>query len=176
LQLTSGSSLSDRDAGQLRAYLDDLQAQIRTRSNYDQGRIATMSPEILQLQGQIQQVKNEEDRLTLQRDIAKQSYQSLVQETEGLGIAGHGVDGGIVVASPAIPPTLPVSAHLATTLAQAGAIGLLLGLSIVGLEEWWRRGSKASALSSALPSVPGPSLASANGAPEQASLEGSKAI
>lgn len=132
------------DASDLRAALDGLDSQLASRSDFDDARLKEIQSQILLLQGQIQQAQNEADRLTLQRDIAKENYQALTRQVEGLRSAAETVNAGIRVASRAVSPRDPVLSR-GLIVAIGGAVGLLLGISVVLIEDWWRAGEDKSA-------------------------------
>lgn len=144
LQITDTSSLTGKKVSQVEAALDDFDKQLQARSAFDDARIADLTPKILQIQGQVQDIQNELDRLTAERDVAKETYLSLERETDQLRLTSPGSYGDVKLASKALPLGKTSNlTKLAIHTALYGAIGLvagaLAGLAVVFLGEWWRR-------------------------------------
>jgi uncharacterized protein involved in exopolysaccharide biosynthesis len=144
LQVSDTGSASTRNAGELHTLLDDLESQLKSRASFDEARLAEIDPQILQVQGQVQKVQNEADRLGLERDIAKDTYQALVRQTEEVRMSTEGADGPVKIASRAVPPRQPASPRTGLIVAVAGCAGVLLGLAAVLTQEWWRKGAATS--------------------------------
>lgn len=134
LQVGGTGALSGRRAGELLDSLRSLSEGLSARSSGAQARLDELVPQIKVLQGQVQQLKNEEDRLTLARDVARDTYQAVarkVQETQG-------VNNQVLVASRALPPDRPASSGRALMVAAAGLLGLIIGATAAFVVDWWR--------------------------------------
>jgi uncharacterized protein involved in exopolysaccharide biosynthesis len=167
VQVNSTDGVSTKTAAELQGTLDDLEAQLTSRSNSDQARIDQMTPQIPDLQGQVQKITSDENRLTTERDNAKSIYQALTQQTEAVRLAPPSANSQIRIASHASAPTRPSQSHTAILATAFGGAGLLIGIVLALVLELWR--PQATAATALLPkprSSPASVVAGADGAGE----------
>jgi len=146
LQITGSDTLSSKRAGDLQKSLASLSENLSAKSSATQARLGEITPQILKLQGQVQQLENESGRLTLARDLAKETYQTIARKAEEARIAAQASRGQVAIASQASPPSEPASSRRLLTVAVASVLGLLVGIiGAFGLE-WWRREMRGEVL------------------------------
>ena len=146
LQLGSAEVSSSKRAGDLQKSLASLSENLSAKSSATQARLGEITPQILKLQGQVQQLENESGRLTLARDLAKETYQTIARKAEEARIAAQASRGQVAIASQASPPSEPASSRRLLTVAVASVLGLLVGIiGAFGLE-WWRREMRGEVL------------------------------
>jgi len=146
LQLGGAEVSSSKRAGDLQKSLASLSENLSAKSSATQARLGEITPQILKLQGQVQQLENESGRLTLARDLAKETYQTIARKAEEARIAAQASRGQVAIASQASPPSEPASSRRLLTVAVASVLGLLVGIiGAFGLE-WWRREMRGEVL------------------------------
>lgn len=145
LQLQLGDkSLSDMTKQGLLAFLDALVITLGTQSDELETRIAQAEPEILRLQGELQQFTTERDRLTRARDVAQDTYTSLARKVDEAHIAAQDESGEVRLASYAAVPTEPLSPRKMLNTVVAGMLGLFVGVFGTFAVEYWRQWTPAA--------------------------------
>lgn len=139
LQVGSDSSLSDATKQDLIAFLDGLVTTLETQSGELETKITQVKPEILRLQGELEQFNTESDRLTRTRDVARDTYTTMARKVDEARIAAQDESGEVRLASYAAVPTEPVSPRKMLNTAVAGALGLFVGVFGVFALEYWRQ-------------------------------------
>jgi len=137
LQITSPEVLSGKSTAEQIAFLDDLVKVLEARSTESEQRLATVEPQILTLQQQVQQATIELDRLTRARDVVKETYLTLARKVEEARITAE-ESGDVLLASEAIPPEVPVSPRKLLNTAAAGALGFMVSVAAVLAVVWWQ--------------------------------------
>ena len=138
LQVSDSALLSsERTAGELAVFLDGLVATLGARGEEIEAQVATLEPQILGLQQQLQEVQTEEDRLTRARDVARETYMTLARKVEEVRIAAEDTSGEVRLASRAAVPEVPVSPRKLLNTAVAGMLGLMVGVFGAFAVEWW---------------------------------------
>jgi uncharacterized protein involved in exopolysaccharide biosynthesis len=138
LQIGGDNPVSSVTKGELTVFLDGLTTTLRNQSVELESNIAQVKPEILRLQGEIEQFNVEEDRLTRARDVARDTYTTLARKVDEARIAAQDESGEVRLASAAAVPTRPVSPRKLLNTAVAGTLGLMLGVFGAFALEWWQ--------------------------------------
>ncbi len=147
MQVSDATLLStERTAGELANFLDNLVAILEAKQEEVRARTAALEPRILDLQQQLQEAKVDEDSLVLARDVAQETYVTLARKLEEARIAAEDTSGKVQLASRAVIPESPAGPRKALNVAVAGALGLMLSVLAVFTVEWWRQGGEASEL------------------------------
>ncbi len=141
LQVGGDNSLSNMPKQDLMAFLDGLTVTLEAQSGELETKIAQAEPEILRLQGEFQRFGAEENRLTLARDVARDTYTTLARKVDEARIAAQDESGEVRLASYAAAPTKPVSPRKLLNTVVAGALGLFVGVFGAFAVEYWRRGT-----------------------------------
>jgi len=142
LQVNSAESLSNKSIGETMALLDDMARALEAKSAEIGQRLEELRPQILSLQGQLQEITTESDRLTRQRDLAKETYTALARKVEETRIAVQGAQSTARLGSRAAVPEKPASPRKLLNTAVAGALGLMLSVFGAFGVEWWRSGAE----------------------------------
>jgi len=140
LQVNSAGSLSNKSIGETMALLDDIAQALRAKSAEIRQRLEELEPQILSLQKQLQEIYTESDRLTRQRDLAKETYIALARKVEETRIAVQGMQSTARLGSRAAVPEKPASPRKLLNTAIAGILGLMLSVFGAFSVEWWRSG------------------------------------
>jgi len=139
LQISDATLLaSGRTAGELAAFLDRLVATLEARRGDITAQVATLEPQILVLQQQLQQTQTEEDRLVRTRDVARETYVTVARKVEEVRIGAEDSSGDVRLASQAAVPHRPASPRKMLNTAVAGVLGFMLGVCGAFAVEWWR--------------------------------------
>ncbi len=139
LQISDATLLSsERTAGELALFLDELVTTLEAREEEAEAQVATLEPQILTLQQQLQESQTEGNRLTRAQDVARETYVTLARKVEEVRIAAEDTSGEVRLASQAAAPEQPVSPRKLLNTAVAGALGLMLGVCGAFAVEWWK--------------------------------------
>jgi succinoglycan biosynthesis transport protein ExoP len=131
LQVNSAESLSNRSLSEQIAFLDDLADALEAKSKEIESQTATLEPEILALQEQLQELQLEQGRLERARSLAHETYLTLARKLEEARITAQGNDGVLQVGSRAAVPVEPTGPHRLMNTVLAGMVGGLLGMGAV---------------------------------------------
>jgi hypothetical protein len=140
--VNSAESLSNKSIGETMALLDDMAGALEAKSAEIGQRLEELQPQILSLQRQLQEIYTESDRLTRQRDLAKETYTALARKVEETRIAVQGAQSTARLGSRAAVPEKPASPRKLLNTAVAGALGLMLSVFGAFGVEWWRSGTE----------------------------------
>jgi len=144
LQISDASLLSsERTAGELTAFLDELAAILEARGEEVATQVTALEPHILDLQQQLQESRVEESDLVRTRDVAQETYVTVARKVEEARIAAEDTTGEVRLASQAAAPDRPVSPRKRLNTAVAGMMGLMLGVFGAFAVEWWRGDSES---------------------------------
>jgi len=138
LQVNSAESLSNRSIGEMMALLNDIARALEAKSVEIRQRLEELRPQILSLQRQLQEIHTESDRLTRQRDLAKETYTALARKVQETRIALQGVERTVRLSSRAAVPEEPASPRRLLNTVVASMLGLMLSTIGVFVAEWWR--------------------------------------
>jgi succinoglycan biosynthesis transport protein ExoP len=128
LQISGAGSLSDRTVAEQTALLGTLIEVLQDKSIEIQRQIKALEPDILALQKAQQAAQVEFDRLTRERDVAKDTYLTLTSKVNETDLAAQDSGGGVQLASEASLPTEPVSTRKGLNAILGGLLGLVLGV------------------------------------------------
>jgi len=138
LQVSSAESLSDKTIAEQVAFLDDLMVNVKAKSADIDAQLNALAPEILRLQQALEEVDTELDRLTRDRDVAKNTYLTLANKVEEARIAAQDESGEVQLASRASVPTSPIGPRKMMNVAIAASLGLLLGIFAAFFVDFWQ--------------------------------------
>jgi len=138
LQLPSTGTLSNKTVSQQSAYLADLAKTIEAKQVEVKKQAEALPIEIRALQGQIQESRTEETRLTRQRDLAQTVYTNLAQKVEETRIAAQQTSGRARWASRAAAPEEPINKRFLVNTTMGVALGLLVGVMGAFAVEYFR--------------------------------------
>lgn len=139
LQIDDPAVFQSKSRAEQVAFLDSLLATLEARSAEIEGRRAQLEPEILALQGQLQQITAEGTRLTLARTLAEDTYSTLAQKLEESRIGAQQENGMLAVGSYATRPAEPVGPSKVQNTVIGAAAGLLVGLGLAIVLELARK-------------------------------------
>lgn len=142
LQVDSAASLSEKSLAEQIAFLDDLVRVLEEKSAEVDDRLTPLEPEILALQGQLQEIYTEKGRLTVARDLARETYMTLARKVEEVRIAAEENSSEVRIASRAAVPEKPASPRKLLNTAVAGVLGLMLSVFGAFVAEWWQQGAE----------------------------------
>lgn len=117
------------------AFLDRLGSLLETRAAEIAIQVEELEPNILSLQYELQQARNEQDRLTRDLTISRSLYESLSLKTEEARIASESLTGVSRLASRASIPKNPVGPRKMINTAIGAGLGLAAGLLFAVLLE-----------------------------------------
>jgi uncharacterized protein involved in exopolysaccharide biosynthesis len=140
LQIDASSIRTGRTMGQLSQWFDNLKRRLEAKMSIIDANLGVISSQILVLQGEVQSLQNRADRLTLERDVQLETYQTLSRKTQEARIAAQTSRGQIRVASHATVGKLEPSNAFRFS-AVAGSLGLFAGIACAFALEWWRNGA-----------------------------------
>ena len=128
LQVGSGGSLANRTVSEQAALLDTLVKALQDKSTFVQQQITALEPDILELQKEQQAAQVEVDRLTRDRDVARDTYLALTRKLDEVNVTAQDTSGVVQLASQAAVPTEPVSPRKGPNTLLGGVLGLMLGV------------------------------------------------
>jgi succinoglycan biosynthesis transport protein ExoP len=146
LQVSSAESLSGKTVSEQMVFLDDLMVNVQAKSADIDAQLSELGPEILKLQQALEETRTELDRLTRDRDVAKNTYLTLANKVEEARIAAQDEAGEVQLASRASVPTSPVGPRKMMNVVIAGVLGLFLGVFLVFFAEYWQASREAGAV------------------------------
>ncbi|HEX6383301.1 MAG TPA: GNVR domain-containing protein [Anaerolineae bacterium] len=100
-------------------------------------RIAGLTTDLLMFHSELEAQTMRQRELEQTRDLAWETYQVLVEKQVEEEIAARTPGTEVRLASSAVPPDQPVSAPLRSNVMVAGALGLMLSIFVVFVENWW---------------------------------------
>ena len=164
LQIGSGSApLATRTASEQAALLGTLIEVLTTKAADIAEQAKAAEPELLALQQQQQAAQVEGERLTRERDLARDTYVALAHKLDEVKVGARDDSGLMQQASPAALPTEPTSPRKLVLLVLGGTLGVLAGGAVVYFKEL-----SADATPLALQASPeGPVTVSNNGRHEE---------
>jgi uncharacterized protein involved in exopolysaccharide biosynthesis len=160
--LTAGQAVAHLDrlvetlkaeSAQTRSELEGLSAALLTGQELlaygpddgSAGSIADLQSEINTLEARLEQEQIKKVDLTNARDVAQQSYLTLVRKATEVQITSQLTGVEVQIASTAQAPEEPVFPRPLMTIVLGVVAGALAGLALIVLVEWWRRGEVRAA-------------------------------
>jgi len=144
LQITSRDTLSDATLAEQIQLLDELLVTLGERVTDIEGEIAALEPQILVLQRELEGEETELSRLTIARDLARDTYTLLTRKLTESQIAAADEQGRVVLASYAAVPDDPASPSKMLNTAIGLAVGVMMSTMVVFVLEWWRQGETSA--------------------------------
>jgi len=108
-----------------------------------QDEIDMIKEEIAQVSVDLESEKHQLERLTQERDLARDAYIALSNQMEENRITSAGDASVAKISSPAIVPTNPSGTSKMIIIALAGIAGLALSSLSILIHEWWKAGEAA---------------------------------
>lgn len=140
LQVDSSESISTKSLEDQVLLLDDLVATLEGKSTEIDTRLKELTPQILALQQELQQITTEGDRLNRVRDLAGETYLTLARKVDEARIAAEEKSGILQVGSYAITPEQPTGPRKLVNAVVIGLLGLVIGIVAVLFIEYWHEG------------------------------------
>lgn len=138
LQVDGNASIADKSPAEQRAFLAGLVATLEAKSAEIDGRLAELEPQILSSQRDLQAITVESDRLTRTRELARDTYMTLARKLQEARISAQEENGTLHVGSHAAVPELPVGPRRMFNTAVAGLAGVMVGVVVAFVAEFWR--------------------------------------
>lgn len=139
LQINSSESISEMSRAEQVELLGDLATALQSKSTEVDARLVELQPQILILQRQLQEATIEKDHLLRAQEIASDTYLTLVRKLDEARIASQQQAGLIQVGSHASVPEQPMSRHRLSNAFAAAMLGLLVGVVVAFVIEFWRK-------------------------------------
>jgi succinoglycan biosynthesis transport protein ExoP len=130
IQFADSTVSSGKTVSEQKAFLAGLLASLQTRAGQVDEQINTLQPQILSLQQKLQAANTDLDRLTRDRDLARDTYLTLTKKVNETQISAQDTSGQMRVASLATMPTKPVGPRKAVNTVLGGIVGLMIGLAL----------------------------------------------
>jgi uncharacterized protein involved in exopolysaccharide biosynthesis len=128
LQVGSNGSLASRTTSEQAVLLDTLTKALQDKLAEIQRQVAALQPDILALQEEQQAAQTNLDRLTRDRDVARDTYLALTRKLDETRVAAQDTSGGVQLASQASLPTEPVSPRKGLNTMLGGFLGFVIGV------------------------------------------------
>ncbi len=136
--IDSTETLSTQSVTEQIAQLDILVTVLNNHSQEVREKLADLEPDILALQGEIQQAKSELERLTYAQDLARETHQTLARKVDESRIAAADSGGEVVFASRAAVPERAARPRKMLNTAVAGTLGGASAVLGIFVSQWWR--------------------------------------
>ena len=133
------ADLTALTANKARTIVKEMQIVLQRQEEDLSARQGTLEAQLLQLQQALEKEKNRLRKTVQQRNLAWETYQTLVEARargEVLMIKGNEV---AVIASQAVPPRKPSSPRVLMNTALAGILGMIFSSLAVLIWSWWRQ-------------------------------------
>ncbi len=147
LQIGGSGPLATRTTSEQASLLGTLVDVLQGKSKEIDQQITALGPDILALQQQQQQAQVELDRLTRDRDVARDTFQALARKLDEVKVSAHEDTGPVQLASEAALPTEPIGPRKVVTTALGALIGLILGIGAAYLKDmaWYTTARRMAA-------------------------------
>jgi succinoglycan biosynthesis transport protein ExoP len=106
------------------------------------------SAELERLQAELAEKQHQENILKRNVDLAQQTYDAFYSKYEEVRITQSSQVGeaSIVVATPAVEPSVPVSPNKRLNVAIAGVLGLMVSVFVVFIKDYWEKTGQEGSL------------------------------
>lgn len=132
------TALAAMSAAEMTQYLETFAAALDERANEAAQEAEALPAQISAIQQQLELQQNEYDRLSLERDVAKATYESIARKLEEERLQAALEEPEVKVVSKAAVPTQPSWPKPSLILALALAGGLAVGAALALLVEYVR--------------------------------------
>jgi len=136
LQVTDTSRLTGRTVSEALNYLNTLEKNLRVKYADLDTRLVELGPALQHLQERMERLRSRQNRLQQARDVARETYVTVVRKLEESRIASEDGASRARVASAASVPTRPVAPPTLRSTVVGGVVGLILGLVAAFLLEY----------------------------------------
>jgi uncharacterized protein involved in exopolysaccharide biosynthesis len=136
-QISPGASLSGKTVREQIMLVQDLLATLQANVEDAKTQVASLEPEILQVQGKLAEAKTHETQLGRERDLASARYLALSAKVQDAQIAQEETANTFQIASDASVPTGKKNFGWPLGAALGGVLGVMIGFLIVLVREWW---------------------------------------
>ncbi|MGQ9874550.1 MAG: GumC family protein [Chloroflexus sp.] len=142
LQVSSGGTISSKRISDLLDTLEGMRESLDVKRLETEQRLVEIEPSILSLQAQLQESYTELDRLTRERDLAKETFTALNRKVEELRITIQSEEEFATarIASKALVPEKTVVSRFLIIMAT-GITSLLSTIAFLTIIEWQKNGS-----------------------------------
>jgi uncharacterized protein involved in exopolysaccharide biosynthesis len=145
IQITDQASLGDRQVAEQIAFLSSLVDVLEARQVTLEADAEALRPGMLALQGQLQQVQTEGERLFRSRNIAQETYMTLSRKVAETRISAQDETGNVRLVSRAAVPSTSVSPRKALNTVVGGVLGLFVGILGAFAVAYWQQGKETPA-------------------------------
>lgn len=142
LQLDLETALVSDNRADLVASLGDLTRTLGTLSAQVEDDLEALEPEILRLQGMVQELEVAQERLTRNRDVAAETTTALAYKVEEERITTQDTSSGVRLASGAAAPSDPANPQTGLIVIVAALLGFLLSIFLILVTAWWQQGKQ----------------------------------
>jgi uncharacterized protein involved in exopolysaccharide biosynthesis len=136
---TTGEVAADTDRRNLIEFLTSLEDMVTEMENASANRLAEIEPQLLSLQHEFERLNAETTRLTVNRDLALETYSLLSRKLDEERIAVQDTNSGFRVASQASVPQSPGATNQVLAALMGAVIGAILSSAGIILYTWWRK-------------------------------------
>ena len=116
--------------------LDNLARTVESRLAATNNELPQLESSLLSLQGEYQALVNEFDRLTRDREVAQETYLTLVRKLDEVRISSQDLGNRVQIVSRALPPALPQRPAWLQLVVLGAFAGALLSSAIIVLITW----------------------------------------
>ncbi len=127
IQFTDATLLSSKTIDEQKSFLAGLDQSLQARAVQVTARINALTPQVQSLQHDLQMATTELDRLTRERDVARDTYLTLAKKVTESQISAQDTSGEVRLASQAAVPTEPIAPRKVVNTVLAGLVGLMVG-------------------------------------------------
>jgi uncharacterized protein involved in exopolysaccharide biosynthesis len=120
-------------------YLESLEQMVTAMEINTANRLADMESQLLTLQQEFEQLTAQTTRLTVDRDLALETYSSLSRKLDEERIAAQDMSSGFRIASRASIPSSTSKTNSIYAALLGAAFGVILSSLVIILITWWRK-------------------------------------
>jgi uncharacterized protein involved in exopolysaccharide biosynthesis len=139
IQADAAVSLVGRSRNEQIEFLERLVAALDEKQTFIDNRLEVLEPEILSLQGQLQEMQTNEETLVREKAITEETYITLSRKVQEERITSQDLSSGLRVISRAAVPTRPVNSSKLLLAIGTGLAVVFAGIFIVFISVWWQQ-------------------------------------
>ncbi len=143
LQVDDQSALTNKTVREIIIYLGDLASNLALKSQEIEGILGPLTTQILEIQGEIQQLEATYARLQQDYLLASETHLTLARKVEETEITTEVSSQTIILASEAVAPQEPIAPKKTMNTIIGGAVGVLLTTLWVLAQDFWLQISEA---------------------------------
>jgi uncharacterized protein involved in exopolysaccharide biosynthesis len=137
-QLNPTGDLTTSDRATQLQLLDELSQAVEASLNAAGSQLPALESQIFMLQSEYQVTVNEFDRLTRQREVAQDTYDTLARKLDEVRIGSEDQGSDVQIASRATVPTTPARTNPIILFGAATVLGGLLAVAFIAFLTWRR--------------------------------------